>query len=41
VRPAMVDAHMPALGAGAIAGESIMGLLIAGLVALELIQRPG
>ncbi|WP_041792195.1 OPT/YSL family transporter [Stigmatella aurantiaca] len=41
VRPDMVDAHMPALGAGAIAGESIMGLLIAALVALELIQRPG
>jgi uncharacterized oligopeptide transporter (OPT) family protein len=41
VWPEAVERHVPALGAGAIAGESILGLTIAGLVALGFIQRSG
>lgn len=41
VKPAETAQHSPALGAGAIAGESLMGLAIAGLVALGIIQRSG
>jgi uncharacterized oligopeptide transporter (OPT) family protein len=39
LQPRAVGQHIPAFGAGAMAGESLMGLAIAGLVALGLIQR--
>lgn len=41
VRPEGTDRHALALGAGGIAGESLMGLAIAALVALGFIQRLG
>ncbi len=39
--PARVEQHVPALGAGAIAGESLMGLALAALVSLGLMGRLG
>lgn len=39
VRPEGAVQHAPALGAGAIAGESLMGLTIGALVAFGVIQR--
>ncbi len=41
VRPEGAVQHAPALGAGAIAGESLMGLTIGALVAFGVIQRSG
>ncbi|WP_224364972.1 OPT/YSL family transporter [Hyalangium versicolor] len=41
VRPDGATQHASALGAGAIAGESLMGLAIAALLALGFIQRSG
>jgi uncharacterized oligopeptide transporter (OPT) family protein len=41
VWPQAVERHVPALGAGAMAGESLMGLTIAALVALGLMERSG
>jgi uncharacterized oligopeptide transporter (OPT) family protein len=41
VHPAGAERHTPALGAGAIAGESLTGLTIAALVGLGFIQRSG
>lgn len=41
VRPSWVEKHAMAVGAGAIAGESVMGMAIGALVALGLIQRVG
>jgi putative OPT family oligopeptide transporter len=41
VRPEGAVQHAPALGAGAIAGESLMGLAIGALVAFGFIQRSG
>ncbi len=41
VRPEATERHALALGAGGIAGESLMGLAIAALVALGLIQKLG
>ncbi|MDY7232777.1 OPT family oligopeptide transporter [Hyalangium rubrum] len=41
VRPSWVEKHAMAVGAGAIAGESVMGMAIGGLVALGFIQRVG
>ncbi|MBN1207358.1 MAG: OPT/YSL family transporter [Myxococcaceae bacterium] len=39
--PSAAERHVPALGAGAIAGESLMGLAIAALAGLGLIQGSG
>jgi uncharacterized oligopeptide transporter (OPT) family protein len=38
--PEATERHAPALGAGAIAGESLLGVLVAALLALG-VMRPG